>query len=128
LSKGQAVAQAKAFGPVPEAGLPAAIRTLPMDDAAALDNTIQRARFARKLAERPANGGQRERCVEMIPVRSRAMRAVGYDPDTLQMRILFKQGHAYDFCGVPAHVYRGLMDAPSKGGYYNDHIKDRYPC
>jgi hypothetical protein len=29
---------------------------------------------------------------------------------------------------VPEHVYRDLMAALSKGAYYNEHIKDRYPC
>ncbi|QYD69012.1 KTSC domain-containing protein [Paraburkholderia edwinii] len=66
--------------------------------------------------------------MEMILVRSRAIRAVGYDPSTMHMRIRFKQGDAYDFCGVPAHIYQGLMDASSKGTYYNDHIRDKYPC
>jgi hypothetical protein len=66
--------------------------------------------------------------MEMIPVRSSAIRAVGYDPNSMQMRILFEQGHAYDFCGVPAHIHRGLMEAASKGAYYNDHIRDKYPC
>lgn len=66
--------------------------------------------------------------MEMKPVNSSAIRAVGYDVATRGMRILFKQGHYYDFCGVPEQVYLGLMRASSKGTYYNDHIKDRYQC
>jgi hypothetical protein len=66
--------------------------------------------------------------MEMTPVTSRAIRAVGYDPGSMRMRILFRQGHFYDFCRVPVHVYRGLMNAHSKGSYYNEHIKDKYPC
>ena len=65
--------------------------------------------------------------MEMIPVRSRAIRAVGYDAHSMQMRILFKQGRTYDFCRVPVQIYRGLMDASSKGTYYNDYIRDKYP-
>jgi hypothetical protein len=64
----------------------------------------------------------------MIAVRSSAMSAVGYDPNTRRMKITFAQGHTYDFCGVPQHVYDGLMRSYSKGTYYNDHIKDRYAC
>ncbi|WP_232243413.1 KTSC domain-containing protein [Paraburkholderia sp. SOS3] len=71
---------------------------------------------------------EQENCMEMVPVRSSAIRAVGYDPRRMHMRILFEQGHAYDFCRVPAHVYRGLMDASSKGTYYNHYIRDQYPC
>ncbi|HFD87443.1 MAG TPA: KTSC domain-containing protein [Gammaproteobacteria bacterium] len=64
----------------------------------------------------------------MIPVNSRAIRAVGYDPSTQRLRITFEQGDSYDFCGVPVHVYEGLMSASSKGTYYNDYIRDRYQC
>jgi KTSC domain len=64
----------------------------------------------------------------MIPVRSTAIAAVGYDPESRLMKITFMQGHTYDFCGVPPHVYQGLMGATSMGKYYNDHIKDQYPC
>ncbi|GAB7526802.1 KTSC domain-containing protein [Paraburkholderia sp. 2C] len=66
--------------------------------------------------------------MEMILVRSRAIRAVGYDARTMQMRIRFQQGHTYDFCRVPADIYQGLMDATSKGTYYNEYIRDKYPC
>ena len=66
--------------------------------------------------------------MKMIQVRSSAIRAVGYDQSTRRMRITFEQGNSYDFCGVPIHVYDGLMRASSKGGYYNNHIRDRYQC
>lgn len=66
--------------------------------------------------------------MEMIQVRSSAIRAVGYDQLPQRMRITFEQGHSYDFCGVPVHVYEALMSSSSKGGYYNNHIKDRYQC
>lgn len=66
--------------------------------------------------------------MEMIQVPSSAIRAVGYDPSTHRMRIIFEQGDSYDFCGVPSHVHDGLMRAVSKGTYYNDYIRDRYQC
>jgi hypothetical protein len=66
--------------------------------------------------------------MEMISVRSAAIRAVGYEPSTQRMRITFIEGHSYDFCGVPSLIYVALLQAPSKGGYYNRYIKDRYQC
>ena len=66
--------------------------------------------------------------MEMIRVVSSAIQAVGYDPETRRMKITFAQGYTYDFCGVPQHVYEGLLGAGSKGAFYNDHIKDRYQC
>lgn len=66
--------------------------------------------------------------MEMIPVNSAAMLAVGYDDRAMQMQITFQQGDTYTFCGVPRGVFEGLLAAASKGSYYNDHIKDRYQC
>ena len=64
----------------------------------------------------------------MLAVSSSAIEAVGYDPNTRRMRIRFIGGNEYDFCNVPEGVYGELMSAPSKGIYYNNHIRDRYPC
>jgi hypothetical protein len=66
--------------------------------------------------------------MQMIRVSSSAISAVGYDASSRRMKITFVQGHTYDFCGVPQHVFDGLACAVSKGGYYNDYIKDRYQC
>lgn len=66
--------------------------------------------------------------MEMIPVSSSAIAAAGYDPVSRRMRIRFAQGQTYDFCDVPQYVFDGLMNARSKGTYYNDNIRDRYPC
>jgi hypothetical protein len=66
--------------------------------------------------------------MEMIRVSSSAIRAIGYDATTRRMKITFTEGHTYDFCGVPESVFKGLLHAGSKGGYYNDHIRDRYQC
>jgi hypothetical protein len=66
--------------------------------------------------------------MNMIPVRSSAISAVGYDAATRRMKIRFTQGWTYDFCNVPQHIFDGLLRAPSKGTYYNNHIRDRYQC
>ena len=66
--------------------------------------------------------------MKMIAVSSSAISAVGYDPATHRMKIRFTHGDAYDFCHVPEAVFRGLLNARSKGRFYNDHIRDRFPC
>ena len=66
--------------------------------------------------------------MEMIRVSSSAMSAVGYDTQSRRMKITFVQGHTYDYCDVPEHVFDGLLRASSKGSYYNDFVKDRYQC
>lgn len=66
--------------------------------------------------------------MEMIRVRSDAISAIGYDPDTQRMRIRFVTGRSYDFCRVPQEVYERLMASVSKGTFYNDRIRGRYRC
>ncbi|CAI8810058.1 KTSC domain-containing protein [Pseudomonas soli] len=66
--------------------------------------------------------------MQMVPVRSSAISAVGYDATTRRLKITFKQGRTYDFCRVPLEVYQGLINAPSVGAYYDSVIKDRYEC
>jgi len=66
--------------------------------------------------------------MQMIKVNSSAMDAIGYDPSARRMTIRFNQGSSYDFCNVPQSVFDGLLNAYSKGSFYNDNIKDRYQC
>ncbi|MFQ9516420.1 MAG: KTSC domain-containing protein [Eubacterium sp.] len=62
--------------------------------------------------------------MNMIPVSSSNLSAVGYDGSTL--RISFHSGGVYDYYNVPASVYENLMNAPSKGKYHAYNIKGVY--
>ena len=65
----------------------------------------------------------------MPQVSSSAIRSVDYDAASRRMWITFTSGPtAYSYCGVPESVYRGLMNAGSKGRYFDDYIRDRYAC
>jgi hypothetical protein len=66
--------------------------------------------------------------MDMICVSSSAIAAIGYDPATMQMKVRFVQYDTHDFCKVPVHIFQGLLNASSKGNYYNDHIRGRYQC
>lgn len=61
----------------------------------------------------------------MIPVVSSNLRAVGYDPTTQTLRIEFHNG-TYDYYNVPASIHSGLMNAPSKGQFHHQYIKNNY--
>jgi hypothetical protein len=61
-------------------------------------------------------------------VRSSNIRSVGYDGQTLTLEVEFHNGTLYQYSGVPAAVHVGLLSAPSKGTYFHDHIRDRFPC
>jgi len=51
-----------------------------------------------------------------------------YNPETEEMQVWFPDAGPYDFCGVPERVWEGLLDAKSKGSFYNVHIRDKYQC
>lgn len=61
--------------------------------------------------------------MNMIPVSSSNLQAVGYDPTTQILRVAFKNGSLYEYSGVPASVHAGLMAAGSHGSYLDTYIK-----
>lgn len=63
--------------------------------------------------------------MHMQYVSSSNLVAVGYDSSSSTLRIQFHNG-TYDYYNVPSHIYHGLMNAGSKGGYHAAYIKDVY--
>lgn len=66
--------------------------------------------------------------VHRMPVHSSNIRSVGYNPASRMLEVEFHSGGIYQYSGVPENAHQGLMRAASKGAYFHDHIKDRYPC
>lgn len=60
------------------------------------------------------------------PVNSSNLQSVGYDPSSGTLEIEFKNGSIYQYPGVPASIYQGLMAAPSHGTYFARYIRDQY--
>ena len=65
--------------------------------------------------------------MELIEVESIMIDAVGYDPESLQMLVIFNSGKSYRYKGVPKKVYEELLAAESKGQYMRDCVIDVYP-
>lgn len=65
-----------------------------------------------------------EHATERTPVRSSALRSVGYDQEQRVLEIQFTNGAVYQYFDVPAEVYSGLMAAESHGWYFNRHIRN----
>ena len=61
--------------------------------------------------------------MEMIPVASSNLAAVGYDYETSTLRIQFLKSGFYNYHGVPVEVYDGLLASASKGTYFDQFIK-----
>jgi hypothetical protein len=63
----------------------------------------------------------------MPRVNSSAIIEVVHDPATSALAIRFASGEAYAYRGVPAEVYAAFLAAPSKGAFFQAHIRDAYP-
>ena len=62
--------------------------------------------------------------MNMIPVSSSNISAIGYDGTTLYVG--FRSGGLYKYFNVPQSVYNGLMSASSHGSYLANYIKGHY--
>lgn len=62
--------------------------------------------------------------MNLIPVSSSNIAAVGYDEPTLY--VFFHSGGLYAYFNVPQSIYNGLMSASSHGTYLANYIKGCY--
>jgi hypothetical protein len=53
--------------------------------------------------------------------------AAGYDAEKKILGVQFASGTVWHYGSVPYDVAAGLFDAPSKGRFYAQHIKQHYP-
>jgi hypothetical protein len=64
----------------------------------------------------------------MAYVQSSALEQVSYDERAHTLCATFREnGHTYIYQEVPQEIYDGLIFADSLGGYFNAHIRDRFP-
>jgi len=66
--------------------------------------------------------------MERVQVESSNLASVGYDHDTAPLAIEFHSSGIYQYSRVPQDIYESLMNASSKGAYFNNYIKERYRC
>lgn len=64
--------------------------------------------------------------MEMIRVDSTNVAAVGYDSGSSILQVEFNNGTLYQYFDVPEHIFEGLRDAASVGGYLAANIKGNY--
>jgi len=62
----------------------------------------------------------------MPRIESSVMAFVKYDDDAGELDITFMSGKTYRYLNVPAEVYDGLLEAESKGEFFNENIKDDF--
>jgi hypothetical protein len=57
---------------------------------------------------------------------SSVIRSFSYDEHTHALDVRFVSGLHYRYMGVPEAIAQGLASAPSKGVYFNEHIRDGF--
>ena len=65
--------------------------------------------------------------MELVPVESSMLTAIGYDEATGELEAHFHDGAIWRYKGVPREVYEQLLGSSSKGSYMRDLIIDVYP-
>jgi len=65
---------------------------------------------------------------EEVVLSSSAIRSVSYEFDTQTLEIVFQQRGTYTYTSVPESIFRGLVNAPSAGKYFNLFIRDGFPA
>jgi KTSC domain len=65
--------------------------------------------------------------MQHTPVSSSNLKSVGYDAEAAVLEIAFHSGGVYRYSAVSGATYSGLMSARSKGQYFEQLIRYRYP-
>lgn len=63
--------------------------------------------------------------MNMQPVTSSQIAAVGHDPETNTLRIEFKKGGVYEYEGVSAEEHQALIGAESIGRYFGQNLRSK---
>ena len=64
--------------------------------------------------------------MERQEVASTTMRSVGYDQAKQVLEIEFQSGVIYQYLDIAPAIYKELVEAESKGRYFNSEIRDAY--
>jgi hypothetical protein len=62
----------------------------------------------------------------MHPVKSSQISYIGYDEDSKELFVTFKNGSTYKYEDVPKNRYEQLMNCESIGKYFGEMIKNVY--
>jgi hypothetical protein len=65
--------------------------------------------------------------MRVAKVESTTLVTVGYDEAQELLQLEFCSRAVYLYSGVPAAVHQALLAAPSKGRYFNQAIRGRFP-
>ena len=61
-----------------------------------------------------------------VDLQSTSLKTACYQEQSAFFDLEFQSGMIYRYLGVPVEVYQELLQAESKGRYFNLHIRNRY--
>lgn len=64
--------------------------------------------------------------MERVPLESRTLASALYHPVRQQLELEFRSGRRYLYFCVPLLCYQQLLQAVSKGGFFNRNIRNRF--
>jgi hypothetical protein len=82
----------------------------------------------KRAANKAIHGTRDERSGRFQRVQSSAITSVRYDHAKRELDITFTTGKLYHYLNVPLEVYVALLDAESKGHFFNKNVRDVFPC
>lgn len=65
--------------------------------------------------------------LDVVAVESSTIASVGYDLALGLLQLEFCSRVIYHYFGVPVGVHEALLEAPSKGSFFNRAIRGRFP-
>ena len=65
--------------------------------------------------------------MQRVLVDSTTLASAGHEARSARLELQFRSGAVYPYFSVPQGVYHSLLAAPSKGIYFNQNIRGRYP-
>jgi hypothetical protein len=63
-----------------------------------------------------------------VAVQSRLLVGMAYDHDQTILQLEFHDGTVYQYFQVPRQTHQDLLQADSKGAYFNRHIRSVFRC
>jgi hypothetical protein len=104
-------------------GLPFGVRAYDMSRVIDIDKVQE----ALDRAASSSNRAGRFRLKAKMPkIESSMMKRVDYDDASKELDITFISGKTYRYLDVSPEVYSALLDAESKGEFFNEYIKDEF--
>jgi lysyl-tRNA synthetase class 2 len=77
----------------------------------------------KRAAYKAVHGTREERSGCYHHVQSTLMTSIRYDNKTRALDVTFMSGETYRYSNVPRDIYVALLDAESKGEFFNNHVK-----